>query len=200
MLEAELSFLPTGLDGICDVVEVSLKSVLGDLSKNEDIKYLRESSSNAPSEEQLNAWLDPAIRWRRITYSDALRLLEEHHNSGAEPKFQYPPPQWGEGFRSEHERWIAGALGRSETGAQVEGPVFVTHYPRRMKPFYMWVDDEDPSRLRTAGESHETVSCFDLLMPRLGELTGGSVRESRLEKLKESLVLHGLNEVSSFSQ
>ncbi|KIJ38891.1 hypothetical protein M422DRAFT_258298 [Sphaerobolus stellatus SS14] len=195
MLEAELSFLPTGLDGVCDVVEVSLKSVLGNLAKDEDVKYLRESSSSAPSDEHINAWLDPAIRWRRVTYSDALELLEAHHLSGAEPKFKHPPPKWGEGFRSEHERWIAGALGRSETGAQVEGPVFVTHYPRQMKPFYMWVDDADPIGLESAAaDSRETVACFDLLVPKLGELTGGSVRESRLEMLKESLALHGLSE------
>jgi len=196
MLEAELSFLPTGLDGICDVVEASLKSVLGNLAKDEDIRYLQETNSyTAPSEESLNAWLDPAIRWRRITYTDALELLESHHQSGAEPKFEHPPPKWGEGFKSEHERWIAGTLGRSETGARVEGPVFVTHYPRQMKPFYMWVDDGDPSGIEAGRESRCTVSCFDLLVPKLGELTGGSVRESRLDKLQESLALHGLNEV-----
>lgn len=192
MLEAELSFLPTGLNGVCDVVETSLKSILGGLVQDEDVKYLRESSPTAPSEENLNTWLDPAIRWRRITYTEALELLEAHHKSRAEPKFEFEPPKWGEALRSEHERWIAALLGRNEIGAQVEGPVFVTHYPRKMKPFYMWADDVTHG---TDGEPRSTVSCFDLLMPKLGELTGGSVRESRLVRLKESLELHGLDEV-----
>jgi len=175
MLEAEMSFLPTGLDTVCNVVEASLKSVLGRLVEDEDVKYLRHEDGD----DDMKAWLQPTIPWRHLTYSDALDALRAHHKSGKEPKFVFDPPKWGEALRSEHERWIA---------HQSNGPVFVRDYPRNLKPFYMWVND-------THGETEPTVACFDLLVPTLGELTGGSVRESRLEKLKESLSCHGMDEL-----
>ena len=75
--------------------------------------------------------------------------------------------------------------------------MFVTDYPRRLKPFYMWVDDE-----RKKGEevgAGSTVACFDLLVAKVGELTGVLVRESRKDKLKDSLSLHGMDEVCVLS-
>lgn len=49
-------------------------------------------------------------------------------------------------------------------------PVFVTDWPRTLKPFYMHMNDDA-----------ETVACMDLLVPGPGELFGGSVRESRYD-------------------
>ncbi|KAF8580936.1 asparaginyl-tRNA synthetase [Ramaria rubella] len=186
MIEAEMSFLRAGVQDVCDVVENSLKFALESLGEDEDVKFLRGTSDVGGN---LNTWLDPSIQWRRITYSEALIALQKHHVSGAEPKFQFGSPEWGEALRSEHERWIADSLGGNAQGSQIGGPVFVTDYPRRLKPFYMWVNDKQKE-----GETRSTVACFDLLVPKLGELTGGSVRESRVDVLRESLALHDMDE------
>lgn len=197
MLEAEMSFLHTGVHGVCDVVEASIKSVLRRLSGDEDVTFLRGEHDGTSLRDSLEAWLDISTPWRRISYSDALKALHAHHASGAAPQFSLDPPVWGEALRSEHERWIADSLGGNAGKARIGGPVFVIDYPRQLKPFYMWVNDE--CREGKERNAKSTVACFDLLVPKVGELTGGSVRESRIEKLKESLSFHGLDEVGVLS-
>jgi asparaginyl-tRNA synthetase len=110
--------------------------------------------------------------WPRISYTDAIAELEKYHTSAAK-KFTFPPA-WGKALQSEHERWLANEL--------VHGPVFVTDYPTSLKPFYMRLNDDG-----------RTVACFDLLVPRVGELVGGSLREERLSHLERALDGHGLS-------
>ncbi|EJD41988.1 asparaginyl-tRNA synthetase [Auricularia subglabra TFB-10046 SS5] len=95
--------------------------------------------------------------WPRITYTRAVELLD-----GA---------AWGDRLSSVQERWLA----EEWAGGR---PVFVTDYPAAQKPFYML-----PSAAPSA-PGRGTVACFDLLVPRLGELAGGSLREHRLEHLR----------------
>ncbi|KAF8492117.1 hypothetical protein JB92DRAFT_3085038 [Gautieria morchelliformis] len=192
MLEAEMSFLHTGVHGVCDVVEASIKSVLGRLAEDEDVNFLHEGRHGIRPGSNLKAMLDISTPWRRISYSDALKALHVHHASGAAPRFSLDPPAWGGPLRSEHERWIADSLGGDPEKTQIGGPIFVTDYPRMLKPFYMWVNDE--LNEGEGKDARSTVACFDLLVPKLGELTGGSVRESRIERLKESMALHGVDE------
>lgn len=68
-------------------------------------------------------------------------------------------------------------------------PVFVTHYPRRIKPFYMKTDDTSLQD----GPERETVLCLDLLVPGVGELMGGSEREDRYERLEQNMTAAGLD-------
>jgi len=110
--------------------------------------------------------------WTRMSYTDAVSELEKHHESSTK-KFAFTPT-WGKSLQSEHERWLADEL--------VRGPVFVTDYPVSLKPFYMRLNDDG-----------KTVACFDLLVPLVGELVGGSLREERLGHLKEALDAHRLN-------
>ena len=119
--------------------------------------------------------------WPRITYEDAIKRLQEAVESG-KAKFLYEP-SWAAGLQLEHEKFIATTLGQG-------GPVFVTDYPREMKPFYML-----PSSMGddVAITQQETVACFDLLLPGLCEVVGGSMREHRLQQLSESMQDHGLN-------
>jgi asparaginyl-tRNA synthetase len=107
--------------------------------------------------------------WARITYTDAIHELQK---SGVH--FQFAPI-WGAALQSEHERWLAESFAR--------GPIFVTDYPSAMKPFYMRQNDDG-----------KTVACFDLLVPHVGELVGGSLREERPTRLEAAIKRQGLDD------
>lgn len=82
---------------------------------------------------------------------------------------------WGIDLQTEHERYL--------TEKFVRKPVFITNYPKEIKAFYMRLDD---------GE--KTVSAMDLLVPRIGEIIGGSQREERGEVLTRRIRESGLRE------
>ncbi|MCS6979919.1 MAG: asparagine--tRNA ligase [Flavobacteriales bacterium] len=98
----------------------------------------------------------------RITYTDAIRLLE---SSGEAFEFK---PQWGMDLQSEHEKYLAEKY--------FKGPVVVTDYPKDIKAFYM----------RQNGDGL-TVAAMDILFPGIGEVIGGSQREERLEYLQQRM-------------
>lgn len=176
MCEAELCWLPpdaAGLHRVLDCAEHVIKRTLhaawdGERA-HDDMTFL--------GAEPHAAWLSEL--WPRIPYTEAVRLLRAHHAA---------PPVWGDSLRSEHERWLADHFA---------SPVFVTDYPSGSKPFYMrenrakttLTPDLDPGR---AGAEEATVACFDLLVPGVGELVGGSVREERLDVLQARMAQAGL--------
>ena len=103
----------------------------------------------------------------RISYDDAITFL---HNKG------FDDIKWGDDFGSPHETAIAESY---------EKPVFITHYPTSIKPFYM---QPDPNR-------DEVVLCADLIAPEgYGEIIGGSERVYDFELLKKRLAEHHLDE------
>lgn len=104
----------------------------------------------------------------RVSYTEAVDILQK---SGA--IFQYPPV-WGKDLATEHERFLA------ET--HVNGPVIVYDYPKTLKPFYMRMNDDG-----------KTVAAMDLLVPRIGEIIGGSQREERTGILSERMAEAGLS-------
>ena len=118
--------------------------------------------------------------WPRITYENAMKHLQNEIES-ERTKFLHEP-SWTTGLQLEHEKYIATTLGHGS-------PVFVTDYPREIKPFYML-----PSSLEDGVETtqNQTVACFDLLLPELCEVVGGSMREHRLQQLSHSMHDHGL--------
>lgn len=79
--------------------------------------------------------------------------------------------KWGDDISSEIEQRIV---------SYYKVPTFITHYPKDLKPFYMLKDDR-------------VAYCYDLIFPEVGELVGGSERESSYDKLKESMILSGLD-------
>jgi asparaginyl-tRNA synthetase len=103
----------------------------------------------------------------RITYTDAIEKLKEVND-----QFEYKV-EWGIDLQTEHERYLSEKI--------IGGPVFVTDYPKDIKAFYM-----------RRNEDGKTVAAFDLLVPAVGELIGGSQREERLDKLVESIEENGL--------
>ncbi|KAF4615079.1 hypothetical protein D9613_002853 [Agrocybe pediades] len=164
MLEAEWAF-PTdnSVHNVCDVTESLLKATLSGLLESEDAAVLWKDG-DAQKRNLIISASDSSKPWARMSYSEAIKHLEHRHSTNP---FDYTP-QWGHQLQSEHERWLAESF--------VGGPVFVTDYPAKLKPFYMRMNDDG-----------ETVACFDLLVPNVGELIGGSVREERAHLLEEKM-------------
>ncbi len=97
----------------------------------------------------------------RISYTDAIKKLEEAEKNGA--KFEFKP-YWGCDIATEHERYLT---------EKIFGcPVMVFNYPKEIKSFYM-----------KQNEDGKTVKAVDVLVPGIGELIGGSEREEDYEKL-----------------
>jgi len=105
----------------------------------------------------------------RITYDEAARILEEEKGKGAQIDFVY-----GEDFGGDEETIIS---------EKFDKPVMITRYPKDIKPFYMKIDPEDPSK----------VLCVDVIAPEgYGEIIGGSQREDDYETLLNRIKEEGL--------
>lgn len=119
--------------------------------------------------------------WRRMTYTEAIEALQDAVNTKS-VQFQHPP-NWADGLQLEHEKYIVDVI--------CEGrPVFVTDYPKAVKPFYMAPSQSDDNS--RSSPDRETVACFDLLFPEVSEVAGGSLREHRLENIIENMRESGL--------
>jgi asparaginyl-tRNA synthetase len=104
----------------------------------------------------------------RLSYTEAIAILQR---SGKAFEF---PIAYGVDLQTEHERYL--------TEESFKKPVIVYNYPKEIKPFYMRLNDDD-----------KTVAAMDLLVPRVGELVGGSQREERLELLERRMQALGMN-------
>jgi asparaginyl-tRNA synthetase len=100
--------------------------------------------------------------FERVTYTEAIELLQKSGQA-----FEYPV-EWGVDLQSEHERWL--------TETKFCKPVILYNYPRSFKPFYMRCNDDG-----------KTVRAMDVLVPRAGEIIGGSQREERLDVLLQRM-------------
>lgn len=106
-------------------------------------------------------------QFERVTYTQAVELLLKSKRN-----FEFPV-QWGRDLQAEHERYLTEQI--------FDGPVFVTDYPQQIKAFYMRDNDDE-----------KTVAAMDLLVPRVGEIIGGSQREERLEQLQNKMAAQGI--------
>ncbi len=165
MIEPECAFLE--LEGNADLAEDFLKHTIEHALTHcaEDLEFF---------DKRIEKGLISALTaiheapFTRITYTDAVALLSK---SGQ--KFDFKPT-WGEMLQTEHEKFL--------TDTVFKGPVIVTDYPAE-KAFYMKLNDDG-----------KTVRAMDVLVPRIGEIIGGSERESRLDVLQERIQHHGLRE------
>jgi asparaginyl-tRNA synthetase len=98
----------------------------------------------------------------RLPYAEAVELLQK----SSQP-FEFPVT-YGTDLQTEHERYL--------TEKYFQKPVIVYNYPKEIKAFYMRLNDDG-----------RTVAAMDLLVPRVGELIGGSQREERLEVLERRI-------------
>ncbi|UPX19163.1 Asparagine--tRNA ligase [Ascochyta rabiei] len=187
MLEAEIAFAEK-LGDVMDVVENMLRSIATELQASHVGQELLEARARDQSEESTTVSHDALAQrwqglingpWPRIEYSEAIQHLKDATAQG-KVHFDFSP-EHEDGLQTEHERYLADHLGNG-------GPIFVTNYPRSMKPFYM-----SPSvPCNSDSQGAPTVACFDLLVPEICELVGGSMREHRLPELQQSMVDHGL--------
>ena len=103
-----------------------------------------------------------------LTYTEAVDIL-----LASGKKFDFPV-KWGCDLQSEHERFLA--------EEHCKKPVILTDYPKEIKAFYMRINDDN-----------KTVAAMDVLVPKIGELIGGSQREERIDILEKKIVEFGLN-------
>nr|WP_072514183.1 asparagine--tRNA ligase [Ndongobacter massiliensis] len=165
MVEPEIAF--ADLNDLCCLAENLVRAIL-----NRVLDYLPDEM------DFFNRFVDKGLlerlekvrnaKFARMTYTEAVEILEK-----APVSFEYPV-YWGCDLQSEHERYL--------TEKVVNGPLFVTNYPKEIKAFYMRQDD-DP----------RTVGATDLLVPGIGELIGGSEREERSELLAQKMREKGLS-------
>ncbi|OIT04455.1 PREDICTED: asparagine--tRNA ligase, cytoplasmic 1-like [Nicotiana attenuata] len=108
-------------------------------------------------------------KFHRLTYTEAIVILEE----ASKTKTFENKVEWGIDLASEHERYL--------TEEHFKSPVIVFNYPKGIKAFYMKVN-----------EDNKTVAAMDLLVPKVGELIGGSQREEDYEVLRSRISNMGL--------
>ncbi len=166
MIEPEMAFCD--LRGNMDLAQAFLRSVVKTVldESAEDLAFFDERISNG-----LRVTLEHVASspFEHLTYTDAVAILER---SGQDFEF---PVKWGADLASEHERWL--------TETHVGRPLIVTDYPKAIKAFYMFENGDG-----------RTVRAMDVLVPKVGEIIGGSQREDRLEVLRRRLGECGLPE------
>jgi asparaginyl-tRNA synthetase len=162
MVEPEMAFCD--LDCNVEIAVAFLKSVFTYVLEHcqEDMGFF-------------NRFIDPGIietleklasqDFQKLTYTDAVEIL-----SKAARTFEFPI-DWGSDIQAEHERYLCEKI--------FQKPVVLTDYPKKIKPFYMKVNEDG-----------RTVRAMDVLVPRIGEIIGGSQREddynTLLERMKET--------------
>ena len=168
MVEPEIAFADLGDDMALaeDFLKFIFKKALGDCI--EDLKFF-----DAHIEKGVIDTLTHVVnsKFAHITYTDAIAELEKAVKSGTVFEFN---PHWGCDLQSEHEKFL--------TEKVAAGPVIVTDYPKEIKAFYMKQNDDG-----------KTVRAMDVLVPRLGEIIGGSQREENLGKLSARMTEMGMN-------
>jgi asparaginyl-tRNA synthetase len=165
MIEPEMAF--ADLDDNMDLAEALVKSLVAHV-----MEYcagdLELFARFIDQDLMRNLEVIAKAAYVRLPYTEAIEILQR---SGK--KFEFPIT-YGADLQTEHERYL--------TEEHIKKPVIVYNYPKEIKPFYMRLNDDD-----------RTVAAMDLLVPRVGELVGGSQREERLDWLERRMQEAGMN-------
>ena len=178
MCEAEMTFTDD-LEQVMEIVEGLVRTIASNIVEQASLDLQDVFPSGLKVIEDL---LDRREPWKRMTYISALRELQLA--AEGDPQLFHHSVNSSHGLNSEHERWIA----------EKYGPTFITDYPVKQKPFYMRVNPTTSSVNENSStqQPENTVACFDLLVPRIGELAGGSLREERLDILETAMREKGM--------
>ncbi len=160
MVEPEVAF--ANLNDVILLADNLLKTIIANTLKNypSEMKILNDLK---------NGTLIPTLKdfinkdLKILDYKEAIKILEKNKKM-----FEDQNIFFGMDLSSEHEKFIAEKI--------VNGPVALINYPKELKAFYMYQNIDN-----------KTVAAFDLLVPGIGELMGGSQRESRYKKLEQRL-------------
>ena len=168
MIEPEVSFID--LDELMDLEEDFLKYCIRWALDNcqDDLEFLNKMVDKGLIE-RLQSILKQDFE--RLSYTHGIEILQEAVKSGRK-KFEFPC-NWGDDLASEHERYLVEEY--------FQKPVIMTHYPKKIKSFYMKIDEQNP--IYEGQEMEQTVQGTDVLFPQIGEIIGGSVREEHYDKL-----------------
>ena len=166
MVEPEMAFCD--IQGNMDLAEAFLKDVARDVLEScpDDMAFFNQRIDDTVLETLGNIVEQP---FERMTYTEAVDILQRSGRT-----FEYPV-SWGVNLQSEHERYIV--------EEHVGRPVMVIDYPKEIKAFYMYLNDDE-----------RTVAAMDVLVPKIGEIIGGSQREHRLSQLRQRIQECGLPE------
>lgn len=166
MIEPEMAFFE--LADNMDLAERYLKRMIRDVLEgcSEDMAFFEQWVQQGLVE-SLRLVLEKPFA--HLSYTEAIEVLKK---SGE--KFDYPV-EWGIDLQAEHERYL--------TEQYVKGPMILFDYPAAIKAFYMRLNEDG-----------KTVRAMDVLVPRVGEIIGGSQREERLEVLQQRLAAFQLHE------
>jgi len=164
MIEPEMAFCD--LEGDMDLAEAYIKHMFRAAMERcgEDMAFF-------------NKWIDKTVletlehicdtQFERLTYTEAVDILTRSGQS-----FEFPV-EWGRDLQSEHERYL--------TEQHLKKPAIVYDYPTQIKAFYMRLNDDE-----------KTVGAMDVLVPKIGEIIGGSQREERRDVLERRMRECGL--------
>ena len=160
MVEPEVAF--ANLKDVILLADDLLKTIISNTLKNypSEMKILNELR-NGTLITTLKDFISKELQI--LEYKDAIKILEKNKKA-----FEDQNIFFGMDLSSEHEKYIAEKI--------VNGPLALINYPKELKAFYMYQNADN-----------KTVAAFDLLVPGIGELMGGSQRESRYDKLENRL-------------
>ncbi len=164
MIEPEMAF--ADLDDDADLAEAYLRHLFRSVLDHcgEDLAFF-DARVEKGLIETLSGLADS--QFTRIPYDEAIAIL-----SKAPTTFEFPV-SWGMDLQSEHERYLAEEV--------CHGPVIVRNYPKEIKAFYMRLNDDG-----------RTVAAMDVLLPKVGEIIGGSQREERDDVLTARIEATGM--------
>ena len=167
MIEPEVAFID--LNDLMDLEEDFIKYCVRWALDNckDDLEFLNKMIDKGLVE-RLKGVID--TDFVRLTYTEGIQILQEAIKQGR--KFEFPC-NWGDDLASEHERYLVEEYFKK--------PVIMTKYPKKIKAFYMKIDEEVPEI--DGKKMEQTVQGTDVLFPQIGEIIGGSVREENYDKL-----------------
>ena len=165
MIEPEMAFADLKANAEC--AESYLKFCVNYVLEHckEDLEFFDKFIENGLLARLQNVISSP---FAKISYTEAVEILQK-----APKNFEFPV-KWGIDLQSEHERYLA--------EEHYKKPVILTDYPAAIKAFYM-----------RSNPDGKTVAAMDILVPKIGEIIGGSQREERLDILKQKILDFGLH-------
>ena len=155
MVEPEMAF--ADLSDNMDLAESFIQRLLQDVlqAHPKEMEFFEKFYQNTSIQELTQI---SESTFERMTYTEAVSRLQKSGHA-----FQFAP-EWGADIQTEHERYLTEEI--------VGRPVIVYDYPKDIKSFYMKVNADG-----------KTVAGMDVLVPKIGEIIGGSEREYRYDAL-----------------